>query len=81
VETEIDELKNKVDDLEYQIETIDGKIQTIHAEIQVNVTKKKTIMNTMNEVEDLETKANSLSLALVKPKIVLVFSCLERMFA
>jgi exonuclease SbcC len=56
VETEIDELKNKVDDLEYQIETIDGKIQTIHAEIQVNVTKKKTIMNTMNEVEDLETK-------------------------
>ena len=56
VESEIDELKNKIDDLEYQVDTIDGKIQTAHAEIQVNETKKKTILDTMNEVQDLETK-------------------------
>ena len=56
VESQIDELKNKIDDLEYQIDTIDGKIQTAHAEIQVNETKKKTILDTMNEVQDLETK-------------------------
>jgi len=56
VETQIDELKNKIDDLEYQVDTIDGKIQTAHAEIQVNETKKKTILDTMNEVQDLETK-------------------------
>ena len=52
----LEEIKNTIDDLEYQIETIDGKIQTIHAEIQVNKTKKQTIMDTMKEVGDLETK-------------------------
>ena len=56
VENDIDKLKNKIDDLEYQIDTIDSKIQTAHAEIQVNETKKKTILDTMNEVQDLETK-------------------------
>jgi DNA repair exonuclease SbcCD ATPase subunit len=56
VEEEIDNLKNSVDDLDYQVETIDNKIQTIHGEIQINRTKKKTIMETMNKVEDLETK-------------------------
>ena len=56
VESDIEEIKNKIDDLEYQVETIDGKIQTIHAEIQVNITKKKSIIDTMNEVSDLETK-------------------------
>jgi len=56
VEEEIDNLKNSVDDLDYQVETIDNKIQVIHGEIQINRTKKKTIMETMNKVEDLETK-------------------------
>ena len=56
VEEEIDNLKNSVDDLDYQVETIDNKIQTIHGEIQINRTKKKTIVETMNKVEDLETK-------------------------
>jgi DNA repair exonuclease SbcCD ATPase subunit len=56
VEEEIDNLKNSVDDLDYQVETIDNKIQTIHGEIQINRTKKKTIMETMNKVEDLQTK-------------------------
>jgi len=56
VEEEIDNLKNSVDDLDYQVETIDNKIQTIHGEIQINKTKKKTIVETMNKVEDLETK-------------------------
>ena len=56
VEEEIDNLKNSVDDLDYQVETIDNKIQVIHGEIQINITKKKTIMETMNKVEDLQTK-------------------------
>jgi len=56
VEEEIDNLKNSVDDLDYQVETIDNKIQVIHGEIQINRTKKKTIVETMNKVEDLETK-------------------------
>ena len=64
VESQIDELKNKVDDLDYQIETIDGKIQTIHAEIQVNETKKKTILDTMKEVSELETKHEAYKLYL-----------------
>jgi len=56
VEEEIDNLKNSVDDLDYQVETIDNKIQVIHGEIQINITKKKTIMETMNKVEDLQIK-------------------------
>ena len=56
VEEEIDNLKNSIDDLDYQVETIDNKIQVIHGEIQINITKKKTIMETMNKVEDLQTK-------------------------
>ena len=64
VESQIDELKNKVDDLDYQIETIDGKIQTIHAEIQVNENKKKSILDTMKEVSDLETKHEAYKLYL-----------------
>ena len=56
VEEEIDNLKNSVDDLDYQVETIDNKIQVIHGEIQINQTKKKTIVETMNKVEDLQTK-------------------------
>ena len=37
---------NKIDDLNYQVDTIDGKIQTLR---KVNETKKKTILDTMNE--------------------------------
>ena len=56
IEEEIESLKNSVDDLDYQVDTIDKKIQTIHGEIQINVTKKKTIMETMKRVQDLETE-------------------------
>jgi len=56
IEEEIESLKNSIDDLDYQVDTIDKKIQTIHGEIQINATKKKTIMETMKRVQDLETE-------------------------
>ena len=56
IEEEIETLRNSIDDLDYQVDTIDKKIQTIHGEIQINVTKKKTIMETMKRVQDLETE-------------------------
>jgi len=55
-EIEIENLKNSVEDFDYQIETIDKKIQTIHGEIKINQTKKTSIIETMNRVEDLENK-------------------------
>lgn len=54
LDDEIETTRNTVDDLDYQIETIDKKIQTIHGEIKINQTKKKTILETMNKVENLE---------------------------
>jgi len=56
IEEEIESLKNSIDDLDYQVDTIDKKIQTIHGEIQINATKKKTILETMKRVQDLETE-------------------------
>jgi len=56
IEEEIESLKNSIDDLDYQVDTIDKKIQTIHGEIQINATKKKSIMETMKRVQDLETE-------------------------
>ena len=56
IEEEIESLRNSIDDLDYQVDTIDKKIQTIHGEIQINITKKKTIMETMNRVQNLETE-------------------------
>ena len=56
IEEEIESLRNSIDDLDYQVDTIDKKIQTIHGEIQINATKKKTILETMKRVQDLETE-------------------------
>ena len=56
IEEEIESLRNSIDDLDYQVDTIDKKIQTIHGEIQINITKKKTILETMQRVQDLETE-------------------------
>ena len=56
IEEEIESLRNSIDDLDYQVDTIDKKIQTIHGEIQINITKKKTILETMKRVQDLETE-------------------------
>ena len=56
IEEEVEGLRNSIDDLDYQVDTIDKKIQTIHGEIQINITKKKTILETMKRVQDLETE-------------------------
>jgi len=56
IEEEIESLRNSIDDLDYQVDIIDKKIQTIHGEIQINQTKKKTILETMKRVQDLETE-------------------------
>lgn len=56
VELEIDKLKDSIDDLTYQIDILDKKLQTVHAEIKVNQTNKKSILDTIDKVEELEKK-------------------------
>ena len=56
IEEEIDRLKNEVDNLEYQIEVVDDKLETAHGQIKVAETKKKTIIDTINKIQDLEEK-------------------------
>ena len=56
LETEIDKLQNSNTDLEYQIDTLNKKLINLHGELQVLETNRKTILENIKKVEELEEK-------------------------
>ena len=56
LEVEIDILQNNNTDLEYQIDTLNTKLTTLHGELRVLETNRKTILENIEKVEELEEK-------------------------